>query len=584
MASKLTKFYVRCAPGHTETSYLEVKNILAKLKGTNSASKSTVEKEREVRGNNSKNGLFVKTEFKHGMEIAMKSLTIQDIECVVVEETCKTKRDVMRRLKKFPFADFIRPNSLSTMNDFSSQFQLHSRANKSFVNSSRFLKEGFCDALEASGLLKDRSVKPSNIETIPPQSPTTPRLLNIIRLSLLENRLTVSVSLAGNMELYKRTYKDMRGIATAPLPEHHASACTLWALNTIHHKVVPLASPSSGTSNSPLNINNIIVPFAGTGTLGFESLLVLLDTSAGAGLFCDRKFAFDLFPCSHIGRSNSSGNDGTGEKDGDRSSTGSDGSAMNFSTNLRHQMRADIAAKFDCINQEDNYERTIPIPYMHKNAKILFSDINDDALSCCNDNITSFIHASGSIFSSKLFSQPMKIDFFTEDVLSILFHDNGVLKGCDLSNYMTGTTMVLLNPPFGFRLAKKSSTTFMFTQIALQLIAMRGQIQLLRQKQPLIPFNERSSDSDNTTKSTPTTPISSTVSRPACVSFSGGSTLETKAKSESFPVLAGMCLCPDVPTWSTFITTLTIKGEFGCETTHFSLGGKDMRAVCFWSE
>ena len=529
MINKLTKFYIRCAPGHTDICHLEIYNILKTLKGS-----GTVNKERDLGNKNSKNGLYVTTnDFKHGTELAMKSLTIQDIECVILDEVCKSKRDVKRRMKKIVFDDFIPPHSFSNIDDFNNTFKMYARANKSIVNSSRFLKEEFCNALVASGVLQETVSLTTDDIHIPPTVSGTPPLLNTIRLSLIENRLTVGISLAGEMDLYKRTYKDLSGTATAPLPEHHASACILWTLHTIQQKV------NHSSIKNKLCINNIIIPFAGTGTLGFESLLVLLDGSAGSGLFKERKFAFDSFPCSYIQTSD------------DKSNT------VKLSTILRQQMKDEVTSKLLNICQERNYnDMNVPIPHLNKGAKILYSDINEVALSSCEDNITSFIQSSDNVFPSTLFMEPKLIDFLRDDVASVLNHtssDGGLDSGqvlatkCDMSTYNTGTTFILLNPPFGLRLAKKSSTISMYNQIARQLIGIREIIQQTRQES-----SEHQDQQEELTVG---------------------------------PLLMGLCLCPDVQTWSTFITTLTATGGgFGCETTHFSLGGNDMRVVCFWAE
>jgi hypothetical protein len=581
MLTKLNKFYLRCAPGHTEVCLLEIKDILQNLKG----GIATVEKERDLGNTNSKNGIYVKTDdFKHGIEIAMKSLTIQDIECVIVDGVvCKSKRDVKRWLKKIEFTDFIPANSLSTVDDFNKKFKLHSRANKSIVNSSRFLKEEFCSALGAFSVQAacvptdgDTSVQPVR-DTPSGELPAcedadtataNTEMLNTIRLSLIENKLTVSVSLAGEMELYKRTYKDLSGAATAPLPEHHASACILWAMNTIHRKV----NMSSSSDQNLLAINSIIVPFAGTGTLGFEGLLALLGGSGGlgSGLFSGRTFAFDSFPCASLLNLEicANGIDVRGE-------------IVKCSDVIRNQMRSEIASKMlnlDSVNQDSTQDRNLFIPCMTRGMKILFSDINEDALISCKKNIKSFIQSSGNIISQSLFLEPKIMDFLKDDVCSFIHHnihetneainsDNDVCS--KTSSYNSGTCFVLLNPPFGLRLAKKSSTSSMYKQVATQLIDMRDKLNLLKLRDDQHEQLQLKKEAGTST---------STVAA-SCI-HAPPKDKEARGRSVS---LMGLCLCPDVKTWSTLITTLSAQG-FGCETTHFSQGGNDTRAVCFWDD
>jgi hypothetical protein len=225
-------------------------------------------------------------------------------------------------------------------------------------------------------------------------------------------------------------------------------------------------------------------------------------------------------------------------------------------------MRSETFAKILKICGGEKYESQSPIPRVSKDVKILFTDINEDALVSCKNNISSFIQSSGNAYSESLFEEPKIIDFLKDDAMSILRHQpefhtrtitlsephvlsGGVLVSPD--TYSTGTAFVLLNPPFGIRLAKKSSTSSMYSQIATQLVSMREELMSMRRDERPPPSGVESSSS----------------------------------APES--LLMGVCLCPDAKTWSTFITTLTAS-QFCCETTHFSLGGNDMRAVCFWDD
>jgi 16S rRNA G966 N2-methylase RsmD len=485
----------------------------------------------------------------------MKCLTIQDIEWRVTrqkkEDTCPTKRHIKRQMKHIItlFNDFILSNC-SSREEFDECFKLQSKANKSSVNSSRYLKEEFYKALYASGGVSecgsggsgsgssvsecgssgDSGVSEcgsdSGMSSLQQEADgARARAGNIIRLSLIENKLSVSISLAGEMELYKRTYKTIGGTATAPLPEHQASACIQWALHTIYDRF-------NDEEKARMSINNIIVPFAGTGTLGFESLLTLWGPT-GSGLFTARSFPFDDFP---IVRATTNG----GMK-----SYGNDGK-LKLSDMIREEMRKEIAHKVSGIRTDitcDSY-----FPQLCSGARVLFSDINDDALKTCGDNIASFIQSSGNVFTERMFMKPQCIDFLNEDIdMSKVLchtvmspHGGANEESVSKSEYSKGTTFILLNPPFGLRLAKNSSTLSMYTRLATQVICMRDELLTLK---TLVPSELLS----------PT------------------------------PSLVGLCLCPDVKTWSTFITSLTAN-QFECETTHFSLGGNDMRLVCFWDK
>ena len=263
--NKAVKFYVRCAPGHTTTSYLEIKSILETI---NDGCQAVVSKEREINNSSLKNGLFIETSnIKHGAEIAMKSLTIQDIEMVLMDEECKTKTRVNRLLSKLKFKDLFDPHVTESANTFNSVVKLQTRANKSCINSSRFLKEEFFK-IASCNLSYDSIDSPNKGQNISTSY--------FFRIHLVENRLTVTLSLVGENALYKRAYKGMNGNATAPLSEHHASACVLWTIDNFNKKYLPV------TKN--IILSDIIVPFAGTGTLGFECLLALLSSEEVACL------------------------------------------------------------------------------------------------------------------------------------------------------------------------------------------------------------------------------------------------------------------------------------------------------------
>ena len=102
-------------------------------------------------------------------------------------------------------------------------------------------------------------------------------------LTLLRNRLVLSTSLSGR-PLYHRGYKSSLR-AAAPLPEHHAAACFRWLMLLLLRE----HDMRSGRVH-------VLVPFAGSGTLGFEAMLHRLACSGGA--IASRAFACESFPVS----------------------------------------------------------------------------------------------------------------------------------------------------------------------------------------------------------------------------------------------------------------------------------------------
>lgn len=103
-----------------------------------------------------------------------------------------------------------------------------------------------------------------------------------IRIDSQKNRTQVFISMAGD-PLFKRGYKDVMSAAKAPLAEHLAAACFMWALDEIGPKV--RGDLTSGACA-------FLVPFAGTGTLGFEGACQLLNLAPG----CLRsRYSFESF-------------------------------------------------------------------------------------------------------------------------------------------------------------------------------------------------------------------------------------------------------------------------------------------------
>ncbi len=90
-----------------------------------------------------------------------------------------------------------------------------------------------------------------------------------VRIDSAKNRTRILVSMGGE-PLYKRHYKKMLSGAIAPLPEHHASACFLWSATKMSTGL--LDRIASGETM-------VAVPFAGTGTTGFEACCRALSVS-----------------------------------------------------------------------------------------------------------------------------------------------------------------------------------------------------------------------------------------------------------------------------------------------------------------
>jgi 23S rRNA G2445 N2-methylase RlmL len=244
------------------------------------------------------------------------------------------------------------------------------------------------------------------------------------KVELREDFLRVSASLCGD-PLYKRGYKAVLE-AAAPLPEHQAAALVRWVLP------------------EPSGVRCVFIPFAGSGTLGFESLLYF--TGSGPGAF-GRKFSCDLFP-------------GTPEP------------TMRF-------LRKKITERWG--------QAVLPT--------LLLNDFNEEAVQTLQRNIMGFPFS--------ISAQAISGDAFT---LQPTFS-------------ATGKILVLLNPPYGSRLAQGSEISKLYRRL--------------------------------------------------------GSYLNELGKKYPERIIGG-CLCPDEKSWSNFLATLHATKV---ETHHFTHGGQEMRAV-----
>ncbi|NDG25790.1 MAG: hypothetical protein EB120_01270, partial [Proteobacteria bacterium] len=189
-------------------------------------------------------------DFRQGLELMMRLTCAHDIEWLVLESKCTQWPEVDAILKRVPWRELLaQPKEL-----------VHVTADSfnGFTNLSSKLRENLCRAAQVEHVSEGASLR--------------------FKIELRDDQLRISVSLAGE-PLYKRGYKAQMS-AVAPLPEHHAAACVRWTL---------------AAQNAPKSFEQVFIPFAGSGTLGFESLLVL--SGSGPGAF-QRTFACELFPCT----------------------------------------------------------------------------------------------------------------------------------------------------------------------------------------------------------------------------------------------------------------------------------------------
>ena len=384
-------FYIRPAPGWLDLCHKEVLSRIAtpfqkyKFEPKVTLLKSTVKVHR--------------CDWRQGLELMLRLNTAHDVEWMILESKCNQWSEVDAILERIPWEEIIPDKSLP----------IHVTADVS---------NGFTSA---SGKLRDNLCKISGLKHV------SEGAIFRFKIELRSDFLRVSVSLCGD-PLYKRGYK-AKLTALAPLPEHQAAACASWPLE--------LMSPEE-------KIKNIYIPFAGSGTLGFESLIVMAGTGSGA---FSRPFSCDLFPCTSR-------------------------ATMSF-------FRKKLSEQFN----KTEY------------PQIIFNELNQESSETLEEN-------------AKLFLKDGRYEIVRGD-----FFD------CIPKFSSSGPLLILLNPPFGERLARNSTISNLYRRIGKHLRA----------------FYEVYGNS-----------------------------------------IIGGCLCPDSQTWKNFIAELRTD----CiETHHFTHGGKEMRLV-----
>lgn len=383
-------FYIRPAPGWLDLLYREVVALVEtplqkyKFEPKVTMLKGTVKVHR--------------CDWRQGLEIMLRLTTAHDVEWLILESKCTQWSEVDAILKRVPW-DSVLPSREAPVHVTSEVFE-------GFTTASAKLRENFCNISGLQHVSEGAAFR--------------------FKIELRTDILRISVSLCGD-PLYKRGYK-AKLIATAPLPEHQAAACIRWIL----------------AQEKEANPSAVLVPFAGSGTLGFEALIVL--SGAGPGAF-SREFACELFPCTPA-------------------------ATIGF-------LRRKLGEKLSIENLPN----------------VFFNDLNEEAISVLRENVTAF--------SKKHCFQVEEGDFFEWRP--------------ELPP--EGKILVLLNPPYGNRLARNSSISDLYGRI-------------------------------------------------------GASVRENLGR---YPgrVLGG-CICPDELSWRSFLRELR---NAKAETHHFTHGGNEMRLV-----
>ena len=233
-------FYIRPAPGWLDILAEEVTSILKepfqkyKFEPLLTALKGTVKVHR--------------CDWRQGLELTMRLNTAHDVEWLLGEFPCTNWNQFESTIKKIDWTEIGLKSGESV--------HVSIELGTSFTQGSAKIREKVCQIGKLIHVSEGALIR--------------------IKVQLRNERLRILVSLAGP-PLYQRGYKKNLS-ATAPLPEHLASACIRWTLSGI----IP-----------ETKVSQIWIPFAGSGTFAFETIMSLL--KLGPGSF-SRKFAFESFP------------------------------------------------------------------------------------------------------------------------------------------------------------------------------------------------------------------------------------------------------------------------------------------------
>lgn len=218
-----------------------------------------------------------------------------------------------------------------------------------------------------------------------------------VRIECEKNRTQILVSMGGD-PLYRRHYKATLSAAVAPLAEHHAAACFDWALNELGEKT----RESLKMGKIPL-----VIPFGGSGTLGFEGVCRVL--SIASGIF-RKQYGFELLAFSP----------------GKTTST------------IRSRL---------------------PTLVSPGNMKIVFGDIDPNACAIIQDNAGSF---KGLLKESLTASDISGGKAQTSEISCI---NCDFLRDSDAMLSEVEDVFFALNPPYGERLAKKTGGLALYQKL-----------------------------------------------------------------------------------------------------------------------
>lgn len=371
MASPLAKpqrFLIRPAPGWVELTLAELQEIL----------KSPTQSYKFSPSAQIENGIVVLEEcdYRQAMEIVARITTAHDVEWVIHSGRVNARAG---------WSEFFAKSGLAELwnAELKQHIQLSASVSHPVVGTAKEVRAS------AVSYLKTLNIMVHDTED---EVAATGR----VRIECTKNRTRILVSMGGE-PLFKRQYKSQFVGATAPLPEHHAAACYLWALSQI-----------SGDLGQEILVGKTVlaVPFAGTGTAGFESLCRSMGLAPGLTRL---HYGFEDFAFHPV----------------------------QTMTTIRKR----LLPKVDLSQVE-----------------LMFGDIDTnvvDGLKTASEQFIETIGRAAGLSNSSLF----KADVIQND----FFKDPGVFA-------KSGKRIFLpLNPPYGLRLAKETGSAAIYQRLGLSL-------------------------------------------------------------------------------------------------------------------
>jgi 23S rRNA G2445 N2-methylase RlmL len=358
--AKPQRFLVRPAPGWLDVCQ---KDVLQILKSPLQAYKFTPEVEVH-------NGILTinQCDYRQAMELVLRVSTAHDVEWLLHSGRVSSRGG---------WTDFLEKSCILQLWKETQRPRVHLGVTVShpIIGTAKSVREKAVSYLKEHGVSVVASGEPSNQD-------------HRIRIDSQKNRTQLFVSLAGD-PLFKRGYKEVLSGARAPLAEHLAAACFRWALD----EIAPEWRKDLLRGACP-----VLVPFAGTGTLGFEGIRELLQIAPG---FFRTNYSFESFA-------------------------------------------------FHPVKTLDVLRKRIRQSYSPAKLTVRFGDIDPTAYQALDKNIFGFQARLNDLVVSKedIDSSHMSLDISNQV-------NNFLTDPLDLASN-SSEVLLALNPPYGDRLAKKS--------------------------------------------------------------------------------------------------------------------------------